>query len=689
MQAANRSIIALTKRELTMKELSYAAKILGLLFISAIVFSFSQPLQDRLPYAEAGLTERQAAAHVLARFSFGAKPGEVDAVVKMGLEKWLQLQLAGTQKNPELDKQLANYDALQLTNEEVAQIFPRGARVLKEAIAEGVIEKEEVLKNKTGDEVDKAGKKEQLEKLQAFMDKKGYRKEQELYRQFASQKILRAAFSNNQLHEVLTDFWFNHFNVSATKNNVAQFVPAYERDVIRPHVAGSFKQLLLATAHSPAMLFYLDNFNSSGTNEEMKERQGRLQQRMAKKGRQAMRDMDEEEKNAMQEKIKNRQQNKGLNENYAREIMELHTLGVDGGYTQQDVTEAARVLTGWTVYPIKGVGPGEAAQKMMDRLGKDALQKRGFVHKGDFLFAANRHDSKPKTVMGKTFTDGGYEEGVNLITMLATHPATARHICRKLAVHFVSDTVPETLVDKMAKTFLDTDGHIGKVLLTLAAAPEFWSTNAVREKTKSPFALAISAVRALDAKIEQPFMLYQWIAKMGQKLYYYQAPTGFPDRGQYWINTGSLLNRMKFGLAIAAQKIPGISFNLAALNNNHEPESAKEALEQYSKILLPERDLTSTLKRLTPLLNEPQLQQKIDAAHAPLQTPATDNGDMMDTEEIANSKKNKTLSEEKLAQQMLRKNNSKEIDTPLATGNNTMLAQVVGIILGSPEFQRR
>jgi uncharacterized protein (DUF1800 family) len=660
------------------KKYQFFIKSTGLIGLLGCIFSFTQPPVYKMPYAAAGLTERQAAAHLLNRFAFGAKPGEIDEVVKTGLEKWLQQQLDGVQPNDLLNNQLKAYDALTLTNEQVLQTYPRAAKILKEAIAVGVINKEDT---------DKNIRKANLQTLQDFMDKKGYRKEQDLYRQFASQKILRAAYSHNQLHEVLTDFWFNHFNVSATKNDCAQFIPAYERDVIRPNVTGRFKDLLLATAHSPAMLFYLDNFNSSGTNEEMAARQERLQQRLNKKAKQAMDSNTDEEKAALLNKINNRKKNQGLNENYAREIMELHTLGVDGGYTQQDVTEAARVLTGWTVYPMKNLGPTDFAKKMIDRFGEDALQKRGFVHKGDFLFAANRHDTQPKTVLGKSFTDGGYEEGVALINMLATHPSTAKFISRKLATRFVSDTVPPSLIDKMAETFLSTDGDIKQVLLAMAAAPEFWSTSALREKTKSPFELAISTIRALDAKVEQPFMLYQWIAKMGQKMYYYQAPTGFPDRGQYWINTGSLLNRMKFGLAFAAQKIPGVQFNLAALNHNHEPESAKEALEVYSKILLPERELASTVKRLAPLLNEPSLQQKIDVA-SQQQTPA-DNSMMMDNDELMEIRQNKNMTEEKLAQRMLRKNISKEIATPLAEGNNSMLAQVVGIILGSPEFQRR
>ena len=229
----------------------------------------------------------------------------------------------------------------------------------------------------------------------------------------------------------------------------------------------------------------------------------------------------------------NKKKQGGLNENYAREVMELHTMGVEGGYTQNDVTQAAMVLTGWTV--------------------KDAT----------FYFAPRRHDQREKTVLGKHFVpNGGYQEGVELLEILAHHPATAKFISNKLATRFVNDHPSGQLVGKMAKTFSNTDGDIRQVMITMVTAPEFWTADAVREKTKSPFELAMSAVRSFHAEIEQPYQLYNWVSKMGQKFYYYQAPTGFPDRGQYWINTGSLLNRMNFGLAFASQRIPGVKVKL-------------------------------------------------------------------------------------------------------------------------------
>ncbi|GGB17436.1 DUF1800 domain-containing protein [Puia dinghuensis] len=519
------------------------------------------------PYRQAGLTERQAAAHLLSRFTYGARPGEVDAVVQMGLESWFARQLEASLPDDSVDRRLTQYDALTLTNEEVANTYPRNGQVLRMAIRDGVIDKDSV-------KVDRAAYRDVL---QNYMQEKGYKREQELFRQFCCQKMLRAAYSENQLLEVMTDFWFNHFNVSITKNDCAEFIPAYERDVIRPNALGRFNELLLKTAKSPAMLYYLDNFISS----------------------------------APVQNDTSAQRARGLNENYAREVMELHTLGVDGGYTQQDVTEAARVLTGWGVYPIgEFAKAGRAAQ--LNRWTDEQIARRGFVHDGDFFFNANRHDKGEKVVLGHVFpAGGGYQEGVDLLNMLAHQPATAKFISRKIAVRFVSDDPPASLIDRMAKTFMERNGDIRQVLITMVSAPEFWSPLALREKTKSPFEVAIGAVRALNGDIRQPMPLYNWVTRMGEKEYYYMAPTGYPDRGTYWINTGSLLNRMNFGLALAEGQIPGLQINLLALNNGHEPESAEAALQVYGRILLPERDLTATEKRVGPMLYDKGLAETV------------------------------------------------------------------------------
>lgn len=660
-----------------------------ILLLSAGVFLSSflrrpvyPPAGWQFPYKKARLSERQAAAHLLNRFTFGARPGDVDAVVKMGLEKWFRQQLDAKLPEDTLIQLLAPYAALTLTNEQVADIYPKGGQLLRMAVRDGYINK---------DSVNNGDQKTYRDQLQQYMKDKGMKPLTDLYRQLFNQKIMRATYSNNQLQEVLTDFWFNHFNVSLTKNDCAQFVPAYERDVIRPHVFGEFETLLVATAKSPAMLYYLDNFTSMGevmpsANPRAKQVQKRMEQRLAD---------DTSTRARALKKAQQQRKARGLNENYAREVMELHTLGVDGGYTQQDVTQAAKVLTGWTVYPMRDYY-NKGARNQLERLGEEKFQKQGYIREGDFLFAANRHDKGAKTVLGKTFkAGGGYEEGLELLDMLAHHPSTAKFISRKLAVRFVNDNPPQSLIDQMAKTFLAKDGSIREVLITMVSSPEFWSKEALREKTKSPFELAISSVRNLNATILQPYQLYVWINKMGQHLYYYQAPTGFPDNGKYWINTGSLLNRMNFGLALASNRIPGVTVDLYALNDHHEPESAEAALETYGKMIMPERDLEASIKRLTPLLNAPDLDKKVDEAagkatpvsETSRMQPTIDEGGIMEeSSEPMNNKKPGKKNRNKLPRNP---NKQSYAALPMAKGNNTMLSQVVGIIIGSPEYQRK
>jgi len=613
-----------------------------LLLCNCLLFPFFLGAQttkiSRFPYKNSGLTEKQAAAHLLSRFTYGAKPGQIDVIAKQGLENWFKQQLDARLPDDQLKKSLSKYDALSLTNAEIVITYPR-TRIVQMAIKEGFLHKDSTNSNS----------KYYKESVKAYMDKHGLKLQKELTQQFISQKILRSAYSNNQLLEVMTSFWFNHFNVSMSKNQSSRFIPSYERDVIRPNALDRFNDLLLATAKSPAMLYYLDNASSVAENKKI-----------ASKGK------TNEQTSLKAKKIK------GLNENYAREVMELHTLGVDGGYTQQDVTEAARILTGWTVSLVE---PSDK-DKVIKPLNIEKNKKLGFIYDNDFLFNPNNHDKGEKTVMGKRFgPDGGYSEGLALLNMLAHHSSTAQFICRKLAVRFVSDNPPQTLIDKMAKTFREKDGQIKEILITMVTSPEFWDTAAIRQKTKSPFELTIGSIRNLNATIDQPYKLFQQITKMGEKIYYYQAPTGYPDKGQYWINTGSLLNRMNFGLALADGRIDGVSIDLPALNNNHEPESTQAALVTYSKLIMPERDLEQTIKRLTPMLNDPQLATKVNKK-AVAKAPSNINTSKMEDEmedETENPKK--TQSDVKAINQKKQQ--------------SMMLKQVVGIIIGSPEYQRR
>ncbi|MEI6087749.1 MAG: DUF1800 domain-containing protein [Bacteroidota bacterium] len=641
-----------------------------------ILFAFTQSKQStehyhiKLPYKKAGLTERQAAAHLLSRFSFGAKPGEVDEVLQLGLENWLDQQLAASLPDSSVARRLQGMDALGLSNETIANTYLTPGQLIKILVKNKLISKDSTLS---------PDKKEYRDQIKVIMDKEGLKPFIELQTQLINQKIIRAAYSNNQLQEVMTDFWFNHFNVSLTKPQCQQFILTYERDAIRPNVFGDFKTILLATAKHPAMLEYLDNASSVSNNNDLSKRPRRIQaqKKIEAKINAQMAENSNSAANGFIQQALSARKVQGLNENYAREVMELHTLGVDGGYTQKDVTEVARALTGWSVTPLLKDGIGK---NIMDKMGAQRMEKNGFIAEGDFLYRADKHDDSVKSILGKSFpARGGYQEGVEVLEMLSSLPNTAKFICKKIAVRFVSDQPSQALLNKMSDTYLKHHGNIKEVLITMVNSEEFWKEDALREKIKSPFELAISTIRATNADVKMPMQIFNWCSKMGQRFYFYQAPTGFPDRAGYWINTGSLLNRMNFGLAFATGKIPGVSLDLLALNQNHEPESAEDALKIYSQILLPERNQDSNIKRLTALINDNKVGDKIDAAatSTPLQNPEPESDMMLPAK-----------AEQKQEKAMLSKKN-KPFTTSTLPGNNTTVAQVTGVIIGSPEFQRK
>ncbi len=610
-----------------------------------------------LPWQEAGLTERQAAAHLLNRFAFGPRPGEVEAVVKMGLDRWLERQLAADLPDDRVEEDLRFLPALRMSTREIARTYPPPGLVLLQAREAGIFPKELDGKDRKDlkdlKDEDRAALRD---KVMELAREQGYRPQKELLGQLMTQKLLRAVGSENQLAEVMADFWFNHFNVSLTDNRARAYLLSYERDAIRPHALGRFGNLLEATAKSPAMLLYLDNAQSAAMAESpttMQEEIGRMPRRRAR----------------------------GLNENYARELMELHTLGVDGGYTQQDVVEVARAFTGWSVLPA-----GRLRERAEQRL---ARAKRagglGFHSEGEFLFRADQHDAGEKNILGVRFPAGrGIEEGEAVLDLLAAHRATARHIAAKLAVRFVSDDPPRALVDRLAEVYVGTGGDIRRLLTAIVESPELWSREVVGAKVKSPFELAASALRATGGEIADPRETLKWIARMGQPLYAYQAPTGYPDRGEAWVNTGSLLNRMNFGLQLAADRVRGVDLDLPALNGGREPESREEALRVYSGLLMPGRDLAATLKLLGLLIADPDLPKKMDRA-APEDTGKGAKGSDLDEEMVYGDPEMATATRSIKVRDRLG-------DAPPEPADRrppTPLEQVVGVILGSPEFQRR
>jgi len=628
----------------------------------------SDPIKEsiKMPYKKMGLTKQQAAAHLLSRFTMGATPGQVDAVVKQGLENWFVEQLSAAIPETDMVNRLpeANYPALQMSNEQLVNHYVNAGQALRLAVKNQLINK---------DSLQALNKPEYRTQLLQLMKQQGQEPLQELNRQLINQKIIRAAYSPNQLKEVLTDFWFNHFNVSLSKGASQHFVLSYERDAIRPYVAGNFYDLLIHTAQHPAMLEFLDNVGSVSNNNELsKKREQSLAARKVKQRMESMAADTANPRNAEMKQALARASMQGLNENYAREVMELHTMGVDGGYTQQDVTQVAKALTGWTVRPLDKDG---AAAKIMQAAGPLAkIAEKDNVTVDDFLFRANRHDEGEKNILGKMYpANGGYQEGVQVLQQLASHPSTAAFISKKLAVRFIKDTPSVQIVEQMTATFLRTGGNIRAVLVTMVNHPDFWEAGALREKVKSPFELAISAIRATGADVQQPFQINNWITRMGQRLYFYAAPTGFPDRGNYWINTGSLLNRMNFGLAFATGKIPGVKLDVLALNQHHEPESAEDALQTYSSILLPERNQEANIRRLTSLLKETGLEEKI--RQAAIRQPVI-SGDEMNEGMEANRRNE------------VQQKNQTDANRQQASTTG-ILQQVTGVIIGSPEFQRR
>ncbi|HEV7784305.1 MAG TPA: DUF1800 domain-containing protein [Thermoanaerobaculia bacterium] len=652
---------------------------------AGLIAADEKPSTLHLPWKAAGLTERQAAAHMLNRFAFGPRPGEVDAVAKMGVERWFERQLGGDLPDAKVEEELQPLSALHMATAEIVRTYPPPGLVLRQAREAGVLPKDVAPKDLVGDE-----KKELRQKVIAWGREQGYRPEKELIGQLMVQKLTRAVDSENQLSGVMTDFWFNHFNVSLTNGRARAYLLPYERDAIRPYALSRFRDLLDATAKSPAMLLYLDNAQSSAPagatttmQDEMQKRpmraggRGRFGGgggRFAKMGAQGGAG-----------KAVGKKGPKGLNENYARELMELHTLGVDGGYSQQDVIEVARAFTGWGVLPA-----GKNREQAENRLARvEKAGGLGFHSEGEFLFRADQHDAGEKTILGTRLPAGrGIEDGEAVLDLLAANRATARHIASQLAVRFVSDHPPQALVDRLTDVYLKTGGDSRRLLIAIAESPEFWSKDAVGAKVKSPFELAASALRATGSHLDDPKETLKWIARMGQPLYAYQAPTGYPDRADAWVNTGSLLNRMNFGLQLAAGRVKGVDLDLTALDGGREPESREAALKTYSALLMPGRDLTATLKLLTPMVTDPNLAKKVDKASLKDPAHSTAAGGDADEELLAGGS-------EMGAQPMnvksvkVRGQLGDEAKEPIDKRPPTPLEQVVGVILGSPEFQRR
>ncbi|MEP6570912.1 MAG: DUF1800 domain-containing protein, partial [Acidobacteriota bacterium] len=524
--------------------------------------------------------------------------------------------------------------------------------------------------------------------LREYYQQNGLQLPQRISVELQSSRILRAVYSERQLQEVMVDFWTNHFNVFAGKGADRWLLVSYDRDTIRPNAMGKFSELLRATAQSPAMLFYLDNFQSvspdaqpgagAGRRAQLGQRGGLFggllggrQDRQAAPGMQRYpnggqqpggQGQPQPAANAQQQR-----QRRGINENYARELMELHTLGVNGGYTQKDVQEVARCFTGWTIFAPRG--GGAATQAMLNGPRADMLRENA----GRFFFNPRAHDDGEKIVLGhKIPMGGGIKDGLEVLDILAHSSATAKFVATKLVRHFVSDEPPAALVDRVAATFTRSDGDIRETLRVIFSSAEFNSPVAYRAKIKRPFELTISAIRTLGGETTGGPQLQQWIARMGEPLYGFQTPNGYSDTAESWVNTGGLLERLNFGLTFASNRIPGTRVNLRQFVDNADGPALDKTqiMDRFLDLIVAGEITPKTKEALLRQLNE---QTALVVPAMKTETPTQNDSmgaEMMDRQPPLRQRQ---------GQQLAR-----------ADANITdPLTKIVGLILGSPEFQRQ
>ena len=473
--------------------------------------------------------DSNVALHVLNRVTFGPRPGDLARIQQLGVDRFIDQQLHPERiDDSEVTRRLDGFQTLHLSSSDIAQRYEIPA----------LQERRERQRQQTA-----AGKPADPPSPQdAAMDPERQRANLPMI-ELAEQKIVRAVYSDRQLQEVLTDFWFNHFNVDARKGPARYMLTDYEREVIRPHVLGHFRDLLGATAKSPAMLFYLDNWMSADPKGPHLDRARPGMRRFGTGSGQARagRPLPSAPANPQQAR-----RPMGLNENYGRELLELHTLGVDGGYSQADVTEAARCFTGWTILqPQRG---------------------------GEFIFNARVHDNGEKTFLGVRIpAGGGIADGEKVLEIVAHHPSTARFISHKLAQRFVADEPPVTLVDRMAATFTKTGGDLRAVMKVMLESREFFSQGSYRAKLKSPLEVVASAVRAVNGEVNYAFPLANQVSQLGQPLYRKAEPTGYSNHSKEWLNSGGLLARMNFALQLADNKVPGVKVDTAKAARSEDP----------------------------------------------------------------------------------------------------------------------
>jgi uncharacterized protein (DUF1800 family) len=569
-------------------------------------------------------TADQQVRHVLSRLAFGARPGDVERVRAVGVDRWIAMQLQPSRiRDTAGTRVVAALPTLAMSSRELFDRYPLPQVVRAQMRRTDMTRADSVEVRRVAQESRRV-----LAEMQIA-------------------KVARAVASERQLEEVLVDFWENHFTVFAGKGPERYFIAAYDREAIRPHALGKFRDLLGAVAKSPAMLFYLDNWQSAVE-------EGRPTADCGQRGRPRGGADCGQRPAGRRGAIRNPQsalpegrprnpaaRRRGLNENYARELLELHTLGVDGGYTQQDIVNVARAFTGWTLEQPR--------------------------RSGGFIFRPAMHDAGEKSVLGHRLSAArGIEDGEQVLDIVSAHPSTARFIATKLARRFVSDDPPASLVDRAAETFRRTSGDIREVVRTIVTSEEFFSSAAYRAKVKSPFELVVSALRAMNATPDMTPRSAQVVARLGQPLFLHQAPNGWPERGDAWINTGAILNRINFGLAMAGGSIPGARperwpryAELAAAPRATQVDGVITGLLGGEASVETRRILEAGVN---PMLNDCGLRMA-DCASAATDSSIVDE-DMMPT--------------------------SRRPRDPLSRPQDLEgLREIIGLALGAPEFQRR
>ncbi len=623
------------------------------------------------------LSEDQKIIHVLNRLGFGARAGDVEKVRAIGIRRYIEIQLEPAEiDDSAADARVKPLDIFSMSSAEVFAKYPIPGELLRQTRADikmGQTPDTAAAEKPMSAEIDR---KERQAKLAELYSEFGFRPAGQIGPQIIANRVLRAAYSERQLQEVMVDFWQNHFNVYSGKNPVRWYIPSYERDVLRPKALGNFKDLLIATAQHPAMLLYLDNFQSAAppSEQNIRGRSGNKkegwQKRLAEgslspKQRENLmkrRGLDEDQVRALSEQAKKAaarpRVQRGINENYARELMELHTMGVGSGYTQNDVVEVAKALTGWTVSDPRGY---QQTNRILREQGADPNNKRMRTVRndngtGNFFFNERTHVKGPKHILGRTIDSGGVNDGLAVMELLVAQPATAKFIARKLAVRFVNDDPDEAYVGRIAKAFQESKGDIKTTLRALFLDPEFFATQNYRSKIKTPFELAISSVRALDADTNASPAFIGLLNKLGEVPYGYLAPTGYSDRSEDWVNTGALLERLNFAVAIASNRIPGTRVDLAAYKKGDPKAVLNSAISEI---------LNGEVSPQTRTMLEKQMAQALPEPKPGIEPTSAEEQPIRGRGRVANQTRLKGPS-----------------------GDPTVF-KAVSLVLGSPEFQRQ